>query len=308
MIWLNIKRIVKTGFVNFWRNGFVSLSTILVMTVTLFVIGSVIFLSVILRTSLDELRNKVDVNVYFVTSAQESDILVLKKSIESLPEVAQVEYVSREQVLDNFKKRHENDSLTLQALDELGENPLGAALNIRAVETSQYEGIAKFLEGRNVVSTDGAPIIDKVNFYQNKVAIDKLTKIIDSSERLGFAITTVLIVLSILITFNTIRLIIYISREEVSVMKLVGASNKYIRGPFMMSGLMYGVLSGVLVLLIFYPLTYWLGKATANFFSGLNVFDYYLSNFGQISLIIVGTGIVLGALSSALAISKYLKV
>jgi len=307
MMWINIKRIVRTGFVNFWRNGFVSLSTVLVMTVTLFVIGSVIFLSVVLNSSLTELRNKVDVNVYFVTSADEDSILSLKASLESLPEVAEVSYVSRDQALADFKKRHENDNLTLQALEELSDNPLGAALTIRAKETSQYEGIAKFLEGRNVLSKDGASIIDKVNYNQNRVAIDKLTQIIDSSEKLGIAVTIILIILSILITFNTIRLIIYISREEISVMRLVGASNKYIRGPFMISGIMYGLASGVIALIIFYPLTYSLGRASENFFAGINIFSYYVSNFGQISLIILGTGVILGAFSSALAIGKYLK-
>lgn len=308
MIWINLKRIIKTGFVNFWRNGFVSLSTVLVMTVTLFVIGSVIFLSVILRSSLTELRQKVDVNVYFVTSAPEDGILSIKKSLEALPEVLEAQYVSRDQALESFKKRHENDTLTLQAIAELGENPLGAVLNIKAKETSQYEGIAKFLESKNILSKDGVSIIDKVNYYQNKVAIDKLTKIIDSAERLGVAITIILAILSILITFNTIRLIIYISREEISVMKLVGASNKYIRGPFMISGLMYGLFSGVITLIIFYPLTYSLGKVSESFFAGVNIFDYFVSNFWQISLIILGVGILLGAVSSGLAISRYLKV
>ena len=308
MLWVNIKRIVRTGFVNFWRNGFVSLSTVLVMTVTLFVIGSVIFLSVVLRSSLTELKQKVDVNVYFVTTAPEDGILSIKKSLEALPEVLLVEYVSKDQALEDFKQRHANDTLTLQAIAELGENPLGAVLNVKAKETSQYEGIAKFLEGKNVLSKDGASIIDKVNYYQNKIAIDKLTQIIDSAERLGVAITIILAILSILIAFNTIRLIIYISREEISVMKLVGASNKYIRGPFMVSGLMYGVFSGIITLVIFYPLTYSLGKVSENFFAGVNVFSYYIGNFWQISLIILGTGIILGAVSSALAISRYLRV
>ncbi|MFA6536193.1 MAG: permease-like cell division protein FtsX [Candidatus Paceibacterota bacterium] len=308
MLWINLKRIVKTGFVNFWRNGFISLSTVLVMTVTLFVIGSVIFLSVILRSSLTELKQKVDVNVYFVTSAPEDGILTIKKSLEALPEVLGVEYVSKDRALENFKKRHENDTLTLQAIAELGDNPLGAVLNVKAKETSQYEGIAKFLESKTVLSKDGASIIDKVNYYQNKIAIDKLTQIIDSAERLGVAVTVILAILSILITFNTIRLIIYISREEISVMKLVGASNKYIRGPFMISGIMYGLFSGIVTLVIFYPLTYSLGKVSANFFAGINIFNYYISNFWQVSLIILGVGVVLGAISSVLAVSKYLKV
>jgi cell division transport system permease protein len=308
MFWVKVKRVVWTGFVNFWRNGFVSLSTVLVMTVTLFVIGSLLFSNALLNASLSELQDKVDVNVYFLTSASETDILSLKKSLEALPEVAVAEYVSRAQALDNFKKRHENDALTLQALDELGDNPLGAVINIRAKETSQYEGIAKFLEGKEVLSKDGVSIIEKVNFYQNKAAIDKLTRLIDSSERLGIAVALILSVLSVLIAFNTIRLIIFISREEISVMRLVGASNKYIRGPFVVSGVMYGVVAAVITLIVFVPVTYWLGSATNQFFSGINLFNYYLDNFVSVGLVLVGSGVVLGAVSSFLAVRRYLTV
>ena len=132
MLWTNIKRILRTGFVSFWRNGFVSLASVLVMTVTLFVIGSLVFNNALLDSSIGELKDKVDINVYFLTSADEESILSLKKTIEAFPEVARAEYVSREQALENFRKRHEDDTLTLQALDELGENPLGAVLNIKA--------------------------------------------------------------------------------------------------------------------------------------------------------------------------------
>lgn len=307
MIWTKIKRVCKAGFVNFWRNGFVSLSSVLVMSVTLFVIGGTIFSSALLQGSLDQIKDKVDVNVYFTTSAPEGDILALQKSLKSLPEVAEVTYMSRTQALEDFKKRHADDQLTLQALDELGDNPLGAVLNIKAKNPSEYEGIATFLKGKLALA-DGSSGIDKVNYYQNKVAIDRLAKLIDGSEKIGLAVAVLLCLISVIIAFNTIRLIIYISKEEISVMKLVGASNKYVRGPFMVSGVLYGFASSVLTLIIFFPLTRWLGTASANFFSGINVFSYYLAHFGQFVLILVGTGVVLGAISSALAVTRYLKV
>src|SRR3989344_6586242 len=113
------------------------------MTVTLFVIGSVIFSGAILQSTLQQIRDKVDINVYFVTDAREIEILALKKDLEKLPEVLPpVVYVSREDALAAFKKRHENDQFTLQALDELGENPLGATLNIKAKDPAQYGSIA----------------------------------------------------------------------------------------------------------------------------------------------------------------------
>ncbi len=307
MLWVETKRIIRSGFVNFWRNGFVSLASVLMMVVTLFVVGSLLFLGAVFRASLENIKSKVDVNVYFVTGAPEESIVSVKKAIEALPEVAEVEYVSRDEALARFRARHEGDQLTLQALDELGENPLGASLSIRAKETSQYESIATFLENDSAISVGGAPIVDKVNYFQNKVAIDKLTKIIDSAKTFGIAVTVILALASILITLNTVRLAIYTAREEIAVMRLVGASNWYIRGPFLVEGFMYGVAAAVTTLVIFYPLTLWLGPITKNFFGDINIFHYYLAEFGRIALILLVSGILLGAASSYLAVMKYLR-
>lgn len=306
----NIKRVVTAALLNFFRNGFVTLASILVITVTLFVIGSMLFLGVILNSSLAELKSKVDINVYFVTNSDESDILAFKRQLEALPEVREVSYTSKDQALENFRVRHQNDQLTLQALDELGDNPLGAVLNIRANDPSQYGAIATFLQSGSALSKNGKQIIDKVNYFQDqhKNAIDRLTGIIQSSQKLGVAVLALFIITSVLITFNTIRLVIYTAREEISVMRLVGASNMYIRGPFVFGGLFYGFLSAVAALILFYPLTLWLGPITENFFGGVNIFSYYVKNFAFVFLVIMGSGLFLGAVSSYLAVRRYLKI
>src|SRR3989338_2937999 len=131
IFWTKLKRILRTGFFNFWRDSTVTLASVLMMMVTLLVIGLISFSGVILNTTLTELRNKIDINVTFVTSAKEEDILIIKQSVESMPEVSLVTYVSREEALTAFKERHSNDQAILSALDELGENPLGAVLNIK---------------------------------------------------------------------------------------------------------------------------------------------------------------------------------
>ncbi|MDO8482377.1 MAG: permease-like cell division protein FtsX [bacterium] len=305
---MNIKRVVKAGFVSFWRNGFVSLASVLVMTVTLFVIGSVIFLLATLDSSLNDLKSRVDVNVYLTTTASEDDIASLRQALQGLSEVKAVEYVSRAQALENFKNRHENDQPTLDALAELSDNPLGAVLNITATDPNQYESIANFLKSDNALAKGRQVIVAKVNYDDNKTAISVLSKIIISAQRLGLAVTVVLVLVSLIIIFNTVRLAIYSARDEISVMRLVGASNKYIRGPFVISGIMYGIIAGIITLGTFYPLTYWLGTATANFFNGINVFHYYTVNFGQIFGIIMGSGVVLGAVSSYLAVRRYLTI
>jgi len=306
MLLTNFKRIIRAGFLNFWRNGFVSLASILVITITLFLIGSLIFFSAVLNFSLEELKNKVDINVYFTVSAAEEDVFTLKTNIESLPEVASVEYTSRDQALEEFRERHANDFLTLQALEELDENPLGASLNIRAQETSQYESIARFLEDTQALESGVGSIIDSINYHQNKVAIDRLGHVVDGAETLGVAIIIVMAAISIVIVFNTIRLAIYTSREEIGVMRLVGAENQFIRGPFIVEGILYGLASAIVSLVIFYPTTAWLGSATERFFGGINVFDYYIEHFGQIFLIIIISGMVLGAISSFFAVRRYL--
>lgn len=303
-----LKRTIRAGFFNFWRSGYVSLASITVMVITLSVIGSVIFVGAILNITMGELRDKVDINVYFVTTSLEKDILSLKTKIEGLPEVSSVEYISRDQALDNFKLKHENDQITLQALEELGQNPLGAVLNIKAKEPSQYEGIANFLNEENILSSDGNKIIDKINYFENRVAIDKLSGIINSIKHLGLTISLALVIISIIITFNTIRLAIYISREEISVMQLVGASRNYVKGPFVVTGVIVGLISGFVTMLIFFPISYWLGNTTQNFFIGFNIFDYYINNFFQIIFIVIGSGVVIGAVSSLLAVRKYLKL
>lgn len=308
MLTTKLKRVVRTGFFNFWRNGTVSLASVLVMMVTLLTIGLIYFSGAILETSLAELRNKIDVNVTFVPGASENDILSIKHSLESLPEVLLVTYVSKEEALTQFKERHASDPTILAALDELGENPLGAVLNVKARNPSQYASVAEFLDSGSALSDSGKNIIDRVNYFQNKVAIDKLTNIIDSADKLGFALTVILAVISMLISFNTIRLTIYIAKDEIAVMRLVGASTTYIQGPFVVVGVIYGVMAGILTLLVFLPLTYWLGSTTESFFTGFNIFSYYLANFIEIAIIIMISGVLIGSLSSILAIRKYLKV
>jgi len=309
MMWLKIKRVFRAGLTSFWRNSFVSLSSLVVMFITLFIIGSLIFMSAVLKFSLQEIKNKVDINVYVSDQAAESDIFNLKKSIEALPEVLSVEYISKDTALANFRDKHKDDQLTLQALDELGNNPLTASLNIKAKETSQYEGIAKFLSGNDSsLSVGGGSIVDKVNYSQNKAVIDRLTKIINSANTVGFWLAVIFLWISIIITFNTIRLAIFISKDEISVMRLVGASGRYVKGPFVVAGILYGLVSATLVMIVFAGLSYWIGSLSKTFFVGLDLFEFYLKNFGQIFMIIFGSGIGLGALASYMAVRRYLKV
>lgn len=303
---LDIRRIIRGGFLNFVRNSFVSLSSVLVMTITLAVISMIILSQAVLSYSLGQLQDKVDVTVFFTVGAPESEILNIKTELEDLPEVASVEYISAEDALENFKERHKDDYLTLQALEELDQNPLGATLNIEAIEASQYEGIANFLEDGDILANNQKVIIDKVNYFQNKLVIDRLISITEGARRLGIGLTLVLVAISIVITFNTLRLTIYIAREEIGVMRVVGAENHYIRGPFMVEGMLYGLVSALITMILFYPLTLWLGANMTDFL-GINLNTYYFSNFFQLFVINAIFGMLLGMVSSFLATRAYLK-
>jgi cell division transport system permease protein len=248
----------------------------------------------------------VDVNVYFTPNASEEVAQSVQDELKKRPDVEYVQYVSRDQALENFKYRYRNDPDVLEALFELEENPLGAILNVKAKDSSQYEGIATYLE--TTYPTGAADsVISEVNFNENKEIIERLTKFIDAGQKLGGIVTLLFIAISIIITFNTIRLAMYISRDEIKVMRLVGASSSYISGPFIVTGILYGIVSSLLTLLALYPLTLWTGNMTADFFSGINIAQYYVSHFGQFFLMIFFSAIFIGAVSSFIAVKKYLR-
>lgn len=308
MNWMVIKRVLISGSKNFIRGGAVSAATVLIMTVTLGIIASLIFLSALLTFTLNTIKDKVDVSVYFVTTASETDILAVKDQVEKLPQVASATYMSVDEALAAFRSRHASDQLTLQALDELGGNPLDASLEIRAKDPTQYESIVKFLEASPALSTDGTSIVDRINYTQNKDVIDRLSLAIQATQEIGFAIVIFFVVASILIAFATVRLAIYTAKDEIAVMRLVGASNAYIQWPFIITGVITGVIAAVLVLIFLWPATWYAGVKTAGWFGGFSLGSYYSDHFALVFCILIFSGIVLGAVASVFAIRRYLKV
>ncbi len=303
----DFKRITRSGFLNFYRNAVVSVTSVLMMTVTLLVIGVIIFVNAILGYTRAGLEQKVDVNIYFYPGASESQIIEVQKNLEQLPEVAEVTYISRADALADFKRRHANDYLTLQALDELGTNPLGASLAIRANDSADYEHIADVITGETSLVQGSQNIIEKINYYQNRDIINRLNQIMTSVNSIGIALTLFFVIISILITYNTIRLAIYMAREEITVMRLVGAENKYIQGPFIIEGMLYGVVAAAISIILFFPITLWFTNHTEVFLGGFRLVAYYGDNIVQIFFILLALGVLLGILSAALATRQYLK-
>lgn len=300
-----LRRIIKAGFVNFNRGGLVSFAAVLQVVNTLAIITTIILLQAVLYNSLNQIKEKVDVTIYFNVGAPPDKILLLKSSMEKIPEVANISYTSAEEALRIFRERHASDYSTIAALDEIGNNPLGAYLNVKAKEVSEYESIANFLKGDSALLSGAAPIISKVDYHQNKLVIDRLNSIISGAQKLGLLITLYLIISSIIITFNMLKLTIFISKEEIGIMRLVGASKMRVRGPFLITGAIYGIIATLITLALFWPATAWLGRNMTGFL-GFDMYDYYVSNFLQIFAIVLISGIILGVFSSYLAIRKYL--
>ncbi len=305
---VRMKRMFRTGFLNFMRNGMVSLASVLVMTITLSVLTGILLFNHVLTTTLESVQNKVDVSVYFVPGADESDIVSLEERVSALPEVADTTYVSERDALADFRARHANDQTTLQALDELDENPIGAMLNIRAKEISQYESISKFFSDTSTLNTAEQSLIDHVDYNKNKDEISAIQGILKKGRFLGLLLTFILMLLSVIVTFNTIRLAIYFAREEISVMRLVGASSTQIQGPFIVEGALYGGVAMIVTLILFIPITLWFGKHMTDFLSGVNLFHYYITHVIEFFVILLVFGAGLGALSSVLAARRHLRV
>lgn len=296
-------RIIKSSLINFWRNGWLSTATILIMTVTLITWTGIFLTNVVLTSVLDVLNEKVDISVYFSLDAKESDILVMKSKLEALNEVANIEYISTQKALDVFKNRHASDEILIKSINELTVNPLEASLNILAKDSSQYTNIVSFINQNQYKN-----IVSKINYTENKAAIERLSNIIKVLRESGLAASLILSFIAFLVAFNTVRLTIYSSREEITVMKLVGASNWYVRGPFIVEGILHGVVASAFSFMVIFLAVSIIGPRLFNFLPEINLVQYLGNNFWMIILLQTLGGVILGVFSSWVAVRKYLRV
>jgi cell division transport system permease protein len=191
----------------------------------------------------------------------------------------------------------------MQSLEEVGQNPLPASLNIKSFQASQYEAIASWLDREKL-----KPVVEKVNFYQNEAVIARFNQIISIARQSALIFGLILAFLAMAVTFNTIRLAIYSSREEINVMRLVGGSSWFIKGPFLFEGMIYGFLGSLLAVAIFYPILGFVSPAISSWLPGADLAKYFAANFWTIFLMQTGIGVALGMFSSGIATRRYLKV
>lgn len=299
---VTLSRIIKYGWQSFLRNGWLSSSTIGIMILALLVFEGLIFFNFIGKAAIHSIQEKVDISVYFKSNASEDSVLNIKRSLEGLAEVKYVEYISRELALEEFKKHHVEEEAITQSLKELGENPLLASLNIKAKELNQYGTVAEYVQ-----STSLQNLIEKVTYAQNQPVIDRITTIVGILKKSIIALTLFLAFLAVMVSFNTIRLAIFSNGEEISVMRLVGASNSFIRGPYIVEGIIYGFIAALISFIIFIPLINFASPHISNFIPEANLQVYLSANWFKLMLYQLLFGVGLGIVSSVIAIRRYLR-
>jgi len=302
IFYLTFGRILKSGWNNFLRNRWLALATISVMVLAIFFMTGLIFVNLIGKTLLVNLQNKVDISVYLKQDVSEQDVSIIRSDLTFLNEVKDVNYISADEALASFKAKHQDNAVLMESLQELG-NPLLPVLNVEAQEASQYEAIVNFL-GQDKYEK----IVDKINYQQTKPLIDRLSSFTNKVSRGGLIISIILALVAGLVTFNTIRLAMYNFRHEVSVMRLVGASNWYIRGPFLVEGIIYGVIAAVSTTTLLFISLYFLSPKINSLVPGSDLLGWFKVNFFSLLFFQTGAGILLGGVGSLVAIRKYLKV
>lgn len=303
MILNKTKRIIKAALNDLLRNVWLNIATMSIIVVTLFTVTTMMAVDVIGNFALTSLQEKIDITIQFEDDAEENKILEFREDLEELPEVKSVEYISKEQALINFKESHKDNEYINQSLEELGENPLFAVLNVKSTALDQYKSIDEYIKSNENYDD----IIEKINFKENEKAIDNFSIILKTIKDSIFGLAVLFIIMSILVAFNTIRLAMYTHRTEIEIMRLVGASNWFIKMPFVIEGAILGILAGVITLVSIYPIIIYASPKIAQFLPGLDLHAHLLNNIFDFTLLLFALGMSLGVISSLIAIRRYLK-
>ncbi|MBU2539874.1 ABC transporter permease [Patescibacteria group bacterium] len=301
---ITFKRVLKFAWKDFSRNRANNFAAIFVLVIPILLATALLVFQGVSTSVVSQIKEKIDVTAYFKSGATEDDVLNVKTELLKLSsEIKEVQYVSKEKALQDFTERHKDNPDFLNALEEVGGNPFLASLNIKTEAPLQYEKVTSFL-----TAGPFSQFIEKVDYSQKKDTIEKIFSITSSINKFGFALGAVLFLIAILVVLNTIKLAVDSSREEITAMRLVGASNWFIRGPFIIQGAICGFAALLICMVISGLAAYFLSSAVAVLVSGFNLFGYFISNFWTILLIQIIFGVVLGALASFILVRTYLKI
>ena len=301
---LKLWRTWKEGVQNFRRNGWLSFATVSILALSLFIVSLSFLLVTMAHYVLLDVREKVSISVSFNPDVTESRILEIKDELSKYKkEIVSVEYISRENALKTFLAESNNDLVITQAIEEIGENPLLASLLIKAVTSEDYQLIVDQIQNSTFQND-----ISRINYAKNKRIFDRLESINKTTEKTGLILGTIFIFIAVLITWNTIRITIYSHRQEFEIMRLVGASNTYVRMPFIFEGMLYGVVAAIVTIIFLFFVAYFISPLTQGSVPQGNFMNLYKQLFWLTFGGLIILGIALGVISSAIAIRRYLKI
>ncbi|RMD51133.1 FtsX-like permease family protein [Candidatus Parcubacteria bacterium] len=302
---LSFLRIVKFAFQNIFRNFWLSFITLTIFILTLISVNSVLFLNVMANSALESVEQKVEVTIYFTADASDELTKSAQGYLRGFSQVKDVQFISSEQALKNFKERYAGNDVVLSSLEEIGENPFGNALVITAKSTEDFDFILNALE-----TPEFAPYIKDKNFDDYDEVIDRIQLFSARMKIVGMAIAALFALIAILIIFNTIRVAIYVHRDEIAIMKLVGANDWFIKGPFLLEAILYALTSSVLMGVLFLSFLQAAEPALMNYFgeSYEGVHNYFYNNAGLIFGGQFAALATLSLLTTSYAMRKYLRI
>lgn len=302
MIFYSTIRIIKFAVQNIWRNLGLSFMTVTILIVTLLSFNVFVAMSAMTRHAVETVKDKIDASVYFAPEATDAQVQEVQEFLRTFPEIKELTLETRDEVLGQFKEKHKNNQDVMESLNELEGNPFGPTLIITTHEPGQYETVLKAL-----TTPDLQKIIEGKTFDNNEGFIQRLQLITRRVEQLVLGVTALFLLIAFLIIFNTIRVAIYTQREEISIKKLVGATNWFIRAPFLLDGVAYTLVSvGVAVALIFGILGFIDEYIQAVFNSSFSLIAYFRAN-PLIFVYEIAAVLLLTWISSALAMRRYLR-
>lgn len=303
---IHLSRVSRYAFQSFWRNLWLSAVIIFVMMLALLSANFFILTNLFVDTALSLIEKRVNITVNFDTTASEQDVLALADRLRSLPEVATVEYISKQAAKEYMIKKFEKSGNTAirDSFEELESNPLFSSLVVRAQHIDGYPFILETLD----LSQNKDLISDK-RYEDKKDLINRMQRFKDKVQGVGAIVLLFFTFIAVLIVYNTIKLSIYARKKEVGIMKLVGATNWFIRAPLIIEGMIYSVFAVLATILITYPL---LGviQPYMGYFDGqgLDILAYFSKNFTTIFGGELLAALTLSILSSLFAIGRYLKI
>jgi cell division transport system permease protein len=271
------------------------------MILTLITISFFIGLLFVVNTTTITLRSKVDMAVYFNDSTSKDQIFAIQNQLLSRSDIKSVDYISKEQALETWRLRNKENEKIRDIISET-DNPLPRSLEIKTENPEDLEKINDLLN-----TTDYKPLIKEISYKKNKNVIDRLVRITSFIKLAGWNLSALFVLISVLIIYNTLRLTIFARREEIEIMKLVGASDWYVRGPFVIEGMNYGLI-GAFISAIVFSLAYRMVIPDAESYLGLtNISDHYIGlNIWFIVFLQFMIGLMLGTFCSVIAIRKHL--